>query len=254
MESNAEIDDSFLEHYFALDHDFEEILKSIEKDNQIIRAIQRFRGLRIVRQPVWECLISYICSAFSNIKRIRGMIENISRSFGNKLCFEDKVFYSFPSPLVLAEQSVEHLRSCGLGFRAKSVLSTAKKITSDELSLEGLRNLSYEVAVKTLTGRENGGKAYAGVGQKVADCALLFSLAMLEAFPTDVWIRRAVLQWYGNLFDDDFVSRLRNPGPTSLSPRDYRIISDTMREYFGKYAGYAQEYLYFDIRTAGVSG
>ena len=250
VDSNTDPNITFLQHYFRLDDDLSSILLNINKDEEITNAIHRFRGLRIVRQTPWECLISYICSAFSNIPMIRQMINNISKKFGQKILFEGKEYYTFPDPSTLANCELNELKDCSLGFRARSVLDTARMISSGYISLDILRKLNYEDALKVLIGKNESGKVFRGVGMKVADCVLLFSCDMLDAFPTDVWIKRVVTQSYSHLFDHDFVDRLiSNSGSNSLSTIDYRMISRTMRNYFGKYAGYAQEYLYFHTRT-----
>jgi N-glycosylase/DNA lyase len=130
---------------------------------------------------------------------------------------------------------VKELMACGLGYRAKYVSETAKLVNEDTFDLERLKKTAYEVAKKELINLP-------GVGPKVTDCVLLFSLEKLEAFPVDVWIRRAVLKYYAKHFPNEFVKRIS--AQESLSSSEYGKMSSFGREYFGKYAGYAQEYLY----------
>ncbi|MCW4034311.1 MAG: DNA-3-methyladenine glycosylase 2 family protein [Candidatus Bathyarchaeota archaeon] len=230
----------FIENYLRLDDNLPEIFSQINTDQHINQAINKFCGLRLIRQQPWECLISYICATYKSIPAIKTMISNISNCFGNKLRFDDKDFYTFPNPDKLAKAGSEALRRCGLGFRAERVLETAKLVDSGELSLEHLKQLPYQDAKKELL-------ALPGVGHKVADCVLLFSLDKLEAFPIDVWMKRAATNLYANHFDSVFIHRISAKG--SLTPKEYSAIGSFAREYFGNYAGYAQEYLFHYLRT-----
>jgi N-glycosylase/DNA lyase len=168
------------------------------------------------------------------------MINNISRRYGKKLAFDGYDFYTFPKPCDLAQVKSKEFRDCGLGFRAERVSDVAKMVDSGELSLEALKTMSYVDAKRELL-------KLPGVGQKVADCILLFSLEKLEAFPIDVWIKRAATNLYSSNFDASFIKRVTNKG--SLTPKEYETLSCFCREYFGRYAGYAQEYLFHFLRT-----
>lgn len=231
---------SFVENYLRLDDDLPSILSEIHKDDYMREAINLFCGLRLCRQEPWECLISYICATYKNIPAIKKMINKISRCFGKKLSFDNYTFYTFPKPSDLAQVSAKELRSCGLGFRAERVLKTTKIVDSGELSLEDLKRLDYHEAKQELLDLP-------GVGQKVADCVLLFSLEKLEAFPIDVWMRRAATTFYASHFDSMFIKRVASKGSTT--PKEYETMSSFGREYFGRYAGYAQEYLFHLLRT-----
>jgi len=230
----------FIKSYLRLDDDLSEILSEINKDEHMQKAITLFDGLRLCRQEPWECLISYICATYKSISAIKGMINNIARQFGKKLTFDGYDFYTFPKPETLAQVSDKELRGCGLGFRAKRVLETAKIVASGELSLECLKKMDYFEAKRTLLG-------LFGVGHKVADCVLLFSLEKLEAFPIDVWMKRVATSLYSCHFDSSFVERVEGKG--SITPKEYATIGTFGREYFGRYAGYAQEYLFHLLRT-----
>jgi N-glycosylase/DNA lyase len=229
----------FIENYLRLDDNLPSILSEISKDEHMREAIRFFCGLRISRQEPWECLISYICATYKSIPAIKKMIFNISQRFGKKLTFDGYDFYTFPKTTELAQACPKHLRSCGLGFRAERVLETAKLVDSGNLSLEALKRLDYHDAKRELLGLP-------GVGPKVADCALLFSLEKLEAFPIDVWMKRAATNLYASHFDSSFIKRVARKG--SPTPKEYEIISSFGREYFGRYAGYAQEYLFHLLR------
>lgn len=202
-------DEQFLYTYFRLDDDLDAILSSIDKDEHIHEAITTVYGLRLVRQDPWECLISFICSAFNNVPRIKLIIERLCQTFGEK----GEYGYTFPTPAVLAKASLTQLRRCGLGYRDKYVQKAAR-IINDGLDLSKLRGVPYEKAKKALI-------ELPGVGHKVADCVLLFSLDNLEAFPCDVNIQQCINRMYGFCANPQFG-----------------------RQYFGDYAGYANHYLF----------
>jgi N-glycosylase/DNA lyase len=173
------------------------------------------------------------------------MIFELSRRFGHQVSCKGGSFYSFPEPDVLADASIDELRKCKLGFRARLVRQAAQKVDANEIDLELLKNVDYETAKAEL-------QKVSGVGNKVADCVLLFSLEKLEAFPVDVWIRRIVGTRYSDRFDTPFTGRISSK--TSLSRRAYESIGSFARGYFGRYAGYAQEYLFHYARSRGPRG
>jgi len=229
------VDEGFVRRYFGLCDDLSEVFKQINRDEHIASAIRRFEGLRILRQDPWECLVSYICATYKNIAAIRRMLGHLSRKFGEETSFDGYAFFTFPAPAKLGEASIKELMKCELGYRARYVSETAKKVCENGYELEDLRKMSYDRAKRELL-------CFSGVGPKVADCVLLFSLGKLEAFPVDVWIRRAVLRHYSSHFSREFVDRVSRA--ESLSASEYNRLNMFGREYFGKYAGYAQEYLY----------
>ncbi len=233
------IDEDFIRDYFGLNEDLEKIANQIAKDRNIKEALKEFKGLRIVRQDPWECLISYICATYKNISAIKHMLLNLSQKFGEKVTFNGNEFYTFPVPARLATATSTDLKKCGLGYRVSYVYETAKKVHENDFDFERLRNLPYEKAKKELAN-------FPGVGLKVADCVLLFSLGKLEAFPVDVWIKRAILKFYSKHFSSDFLEKI---GEKSLTSSQYAKLNMFGRSYFGEYAGYAQEYLYHHQRT-----
>jgi len=230
-----EVNADFIQDYFRLDDNLPFILSEINKDEHIRKAIQHFHGLRITRQEPWECLISYICATYKNIPAIKEMIHNLCRRFGRKITFDRYSFYTFPKPSDLAKVSFEDIKKCELGFRAKRVLETSKIINNGEFDLEALRQVDYEKAKLELL-------RLPGVGHKVADCVLLFSLDKLEAFPVDVWMKKIILEFYPRFLNQSLIGNVSKK--VSLTNRDYKRFSDFGREYFGPFAGYAQEYLF----------
>ncbi len=243
------VDDEFVTRYFGLNDDLEEISRCISKDDYIREALRRFEGLRIVRQEPWECLISFICATYKSIAAIELMLRKLSVRFGQKKVFDGLDFYTFPTVDALACASERGLLECGLGYRAKYVQETARKIHENEIKLETLKTLPYLDARKRLV-------EFPGVGLKVADCVLLFSLEKTEAFPVDVWVKRAILNHYAKQLPEGLAQKLSTHD--SLSNGEYGKLGDFGRGYFGKYAGYAQEYLYHYERThrwtAGLTG
>jgi N-glycosylase/DNA lyase len=234
------VSDEFVRCYFGLNDNLKQISCCIGRDDYIRKALRKFEGLRIVRQEPWECLISFICATYKSIAAIELMLNKLSSKFGERKVFDGLNFYTFPLAGKLAFASENELRECGLGYRAKYVQATAKKIYESKIELESLKTLPYLEARKTLV-------EFPGVGLKVADCVLLFSLEKMEAFPVDVWVKRVILNHYANLFPEALVKKLSTH--ESLSNSEYEKLNAFGRSYFGKYAGYAQEYLYHYERT-----
>jgi N-glycosylase/DNA lyase len=231
----------FIEKYFRLDDPLPIILSKISKDVYIRDAIRNFHGLRLIRQDPWECLISYACATYKNIPAIKNMVNNLSEQFGSEVAFDDYRFYAFPRPDSLANASVTELARCRLGFRAKHIRETARQIEDGSVNFDELGSMRYKAAKHELL-------KLPGIGSKVADCVLLFSLNKLEAFPVDVWIKRTIIKGYHGHFDDAFIKKAT--GRKSLTSSEYRRISSFAREYFGEYAGYAQQYLFHNERSA----
>lgn len=230
----------FVKCYFGLSDDLELIIRCIGRDDYIKAALHRFEGLRIVRQEPWECLISFICATYKNIAAIQQMLSKISVKFGEKRIFDRLDFYIFPTAKKLALASENGLRECGLGYRAKYVQAAAKKICEEKFDLKTLKAMPYLEARKKLV-------EFPGVGLKVADCVLLFSLEKMEALPVDVWIKRVILNHYANQLPEALVKKLLSHN--SLTNGEYEKLNAFGRNYFGKYAGYAQEYLFHYERT-----
>jgi len=237
--SLTDVDTGFIWRYFRLDDDLPLIYSRIMKDRHMNEAVNYFRGLRLIRQEPWECLVSYLCATNKNIPAIKQMIFSLCKRFGTAMRFEGEEFYAFPKPEALAKASLKELRQCGLGYRAERVLETGKLVNSGNFNLEALKTMPYERAKEELL-------TLPGVGPKVADCVLLFSFNKLEAFPIDVWMKRIILEYYSQYFEPEFVAKMR--AKKSLSPREYQTIHAFARKHFGVYLGYAQEYLYHHKR------
>lgn len=251
VSSTDEINQEYIRTYFRLDEDFEGVLSAIMKDNVINEAIQRFYGLRLIRQPTWECLVSFVIATNSNIPRIRGMISNICKRYGSTVYFEGLEYSLFPTPEALARATVGDLEGCGLGYRAKYAKRLAEAVYNERVDLSELLIGNYEQARETLIRKVLGRKDLLGIGPKAADCVLLFSCDKDEAFPIDVWITRAVSKYYKSIVGRELTRKLklRLSGRQNLAPGTYYALSSKLRSYFGTYAGYAQQYLFLLART-----
>lgn len=219
----SSLDKDLIIDYFRLDDDIRQIYASIGRDEKIVSLINKYRGLRLIRQDPWECLVSYMCSSNNTIRNITNSIRRMSECFGNEI---EKGFYSFPTPDALSDVPLCDMSKCKLGFRAPRVLKLANSVANHEFDLYGIRDLSYR------KGREELVKID-GVGNKIADCVLLFAFGRLESFPVDTHIEQIMERYYGFNFK----------GPKSKK-RDE--MAEFARSYFGKYCGYAQEYLYLE--------
>jgi N-glycosylase/DNA lyase len=164
---------------------------------------------------------------------IRKMLYNMARKFGRRIKVDGIDFFTFPSAAEINKATVDELRCCGLGYRTKAIKAAADAISSGRLEFDLLRKSGYYESKKELM------QVY-GIGNKIADCVLLFSLEKLDAFPIDVWIARALASHYSWLHKSKFHDK--------IAPHQYQQLSDDARRYFGKYAGYAQQYLYYHTR------
>jgi N-glycosylase/DNA lyase len=210
------VEEAFLIHFLRLDEELDPILKEIDRDPVIHQAIQKYRGMRLIRQDPWECLLSFLCSSAKSIPHIRSMIEILCKSFGRKISYGNIIGYGFPEPLCI-ENSFQ-LESVRAGFRTNYLVKASQCI--DRNQLLALKELPYQEARQSLM-------TFSGVGKKVADCTLLYSLDFLEAFPIDTWIKKGLQKVY---FDGKRVGE--------------RVMEEFVSDYFGPYAGYAQLYLY----------
>ena len=214
-----------LKDYFRLDDDLNKIYGEITQDDRVSEMVAKFPGLRLLRQDPWECTIAFICSANSNIPRIHRVIENLSNTFGTQLELDGHIRHSFPSPQELVLAGEQKLRELGLGFRAPYVDKATQLVNANQLDLQSLIHMPYELAKKCLM-------ECPGIGPKIADCILVFSLEKMEAFPIDVWVRRALGDWYF---------------PNQKTPSN-QVLQSWAQNYFGSYGGYAQQYLFHGRR------
>ncbi len=228
-------DGAFVADYFRLALDLDAVLASVDRDPAIGAAIRRCRGLRIVRQPPWECLVSYICATNTNIPAVRRRVSLLAERYGEEIEGAFGTAYTFPAAEMLAEAGCEELRDCRLGYRAGAVREAARWAAENPDWAERIAALPCEDARQELM-------RLRGVGPKAADCVLLFAFGRYESFPVDVWIRRIMAQAY-----------LPELGGGACTPAEYDRIRRFARAYFGRYAGYAGEYLYCS-RTRSFGG
>jgi N-glycosylase/DNA lyase len=221
----AEIAEAVLA-YLRLDDDLPAIQAALGVDPHAAEAIQNYPGLRLLRQDPWETLAGFILSSTSNIPRISKTVELLANTFGDAVEIDDVRRHTFASSAALAEAGEDRLRDLGCGFRAPYLAGAAAAVASGELRLDQLRGMPYEDVVPQLT-------ALHGVGEKIADCAMLFSLDRLDAFPADRWVRKVLVDYY------------------DLSPK---ITYDGARQWawerFGANAGYANQYLFWNARQS----
>ncbi len=218
-----------LSDYLGLGADLDRIYASISVDDRIKAAIDRYRGMRVLRQDPWECLMSFICTSASNIPRISQNIESICQAFGSPILGGGEPTHAFPTPEQLAGATEAEVRALGLGYRAAYLVSTARTVAEGAVDPMALREASYEEALEALTSLE-------GVGDKVANCVLLLSLDKPEAFPVDTHVDQRLREWYLDGFR-----------PNRLKMRVWA------QEYFGPHAGYANHYLFHDRRLQARS-
>jgi N-glycosylase/DNA lyase len=229
------------QHVFRLDDDIKYILSSFSKDTLVSEAIRRYPGLRLMRQDPYQCMFSFLCASNTNILMIRRMLNSLSRKFGRKIVVDGQEFFTFPTATDLNRATIADLCSCGLGYRSKAVKLLAESISHGNLDVKYLIQASYDDAKTELL------KVY-GIGNKIADCILLFSLEKLEAFPIDVWITRALSHHYNWLLSYYKKEKENSNRNKKINYDQYITFSETIRKYFGKYSGYAQQYLFYHMR------
>ena len=212
-------------HYFALDHPLAEICESFPNDPVMNAARDFCRGLRIIRQPKWECLATFICSSMKQVAHIRQISLALRNRFGDQRKIGSRAVHTFPSPQRIARASESQLRECKLGYRAKNLRATAQLVGSGECDLESSSMLPDSDLRKNLC-------QLPGVGVKIANCVMLFAYERLRAFPIDVWIERVLRQHYF-------------PRRKKMTAQQLREFSET---YFGEHGGYAQQYLFHHAR------
>ncbi len=211
--------------YLALDHPLAEIRASFPADPAMTAAAEFCRGLRIVRQPAWECVATFITSAMKQVPHIAQISHTLRRRFGARLEWAGRELFAYPTATALARLSEAELRECALGFRAKNLRGAARMIAEGAVDLAQVATLDDTAARAELC-------RLPGVGEKVANCALLFGFERVRAFPIDVWIERVLRELYFK--------------------RKRKVTSPRLRafaaEYFGPYGGYAQQYLFHHAR------
>ena len=208
--------------YFDLNTDYQSIRKSLANNEILAKAMEYGKGIRILNQNHFEMLISFIISANNMIPRIRKSIEVISMRYGKFICEdENRKYYSFPTVEELSMATVEELREFAkVGFRDKRIFDTVNMIKNENIDLDSFENLETDILREELL-------KFSGVGNKVADCIMLFSYKRGEVFPVDVWIKRVMEELF-----------IKEETPV-------KKISKEADRIFGKYAGYAQQYLFY---------
>jgi len=204
--------------YFDLDRDYSLIRKRISTDRFTAEAAEYGKGIRILRQDPWEALCTFIISQCNNIKRIKGIVERLCSMFGDEIIYDGESYKLFPDPVKVASLCEADLEPLRAGYRAGYILNAAREIAEGRLDLEKLKGLPTDEVIRELTGLN-------GVGVKVACCAALFGFGKTDAFPVDVWVKRAIEKHYGGKSFDSSV--------------------------FGEAAGFAQQYIFYYIRSLG---
>ncbi len=212
-----------INHIFDLKFNIEEFYDFLYSHPPLDSVIDYSRGLRLfLAKDVFECIISSIASANCSIKRWTNAINHIKRSWGRGYQFSKGIFYSFPTPTILASLDDNSLRSAGVGYRASYIIRTSRMIS--RIPIKDLKRMDYDRAFNILL-------KLPGVGPKVADCILLYGFRKLEAFPVDVWIQRIMKH---------------------LFSVDDKKLRDFVKDEFNDYAGYVQLYLYNYARKSGI--
>lgn len=224
--------EEIVEDYFDLKRNYEEIKQNLSKiDDHMKTSIEHGKGIRILNQDLWEMIISYIISANNNIPRIKGIIERLSKTYGQELEWNGEKYYTFPTPEELKNVDIEDYRKLGAGFRDIRLYETVHMILDKKIDLKEMQNNpnTMEVREQLLT--------LSGVGPKVADCILLFStLKRFEVFPIDVWVRRVMNELY-----------IKNEDETKVNKKE---LEELAKKKFGSMAGIAQQYLFYWKREA----
>lgn len=217
--------------YFDLNTDYEKIKEKLSKIDEYLKQSTEYgRGIRILKQDLFETIISFIISANNNIPRIKGIIERISKKYGVKIEYKNKEYFTFPNMKELGKASIEDLRALGLGFRDKRVYETTKIFLEGKMTLEELENEKDTNALREKL------MILPGVGGKVADCIMLFALNRFEVFPVDVWVRRVMNELYIKEDDETKVSK--------------ELLQKLAKDKYSDLAGLAQQYLFYQRRSS----
>lgn len=225
LNSSKEDFNNIWKEYFDLETDYDKVKEGLSDDAILSKSVQYGYGIRILNQDKFELLISFIISARNSIPSIMKTIKKISEKFGDEMSYKGKSYYTFPTPIQIKDATLEEIQETGASFRSKYIIDTIKNVNSGEdlYDLDRISNLPADECHKEL-------QNFKGVGAKVADCIMLFSMKKTSAFPVDVWVKRAMMYFY-------------NAEEGSLNK--IRIFA---RNKFGKLSGYAQQYLFYYAR------
>lgn len=215
----------FWSGYFDMETNYGEIIERLSENDDVMKKAAMFApGIRILRQPLFETLITFIISANNSIPNIKRVVASLSGMYGEKIIYNKKELFTFPQPDILAYADIADISSSKAGFRSKYIKNTACEFLKNPLTMKILKSMGYEEAKKELM-------KYPGVGSKVADCTLLFSGAYMNAFPVDVWVKKIMEELY-----------LKKDTPL-------KIISEYAHRKFYDLGGYAQQYLFYYARS-----
>ncbi len=225
---DVEVNASRLRDYFSLDVDLAEVYSALSRDRGLREALDRYRGMRVLRQDPWETTLSFLCAQNSNVPRITRNVEDMCRSFGRSISLNGYTRHAYPTPEAFAGAGEQALRDLGLGYRARYIASAAERVALGEIDLAALRDASYDDALDELMTLD-------GVGDKVANCIMLFCMDKPQAFPVDTHILQ--------------VLRERYPNAEEVRSSDIRRVRAWAQEYFAPYAGYANHYMFHSRRV-----
>ena len=232
LEDKLDVKSREIHNFFRFDDDFQKIKKQLSKDNVMKKAISNFPGMRILRQDPFQCYISFIVSSNSNIPNIQTRLQKLSQRFGERKMIDGMEFFLFPKPEKLANASITDIAKCGLGYRTKYVKKASIAVDKGMINFSSLKKLDYHEARDSLC-------QVFGIGKKVADCILLFSLDKLEAVPLDRWVLRILQKYYSKEFQIT---------TKTITEKTYDDLHDKIVDHFGKYAGYGQQFLFKNER------
>ena len=228
--NNVDIKDYeyLIKNYFDLETDYAQIKNLVNTDDIMSKAIMFGYGIRILNQDEWETMISFMISANNRIPMIKKVIENLSASFGSFIgIYRGKDYYAFPTAEQLSNASLEKIKECKAGFRSPRIKEAANRFLQEKDIIYNIKNTSYEEGLNYL-------KTYCGIGDKVANCVLLFSMRQFDTFPVDVWVRRVMQELYVDKKTND------------------KEIRKFAEDKFGKLSGYAQQYLFYYAREMNI--
>ena len=219
--------------YFDLERDYSKIKEELSKDEILRKSVDYGYGIRILNQEPFELLISFIVSARNSIPSIKKTIKKISERWGEEINYNGETFYTFPSPEMIKDATLEEIQETGASFRSKYIVDTIERVNEDLENNEGTFNLERITALSD-DDCHVALQEFKGVGAKVSDCIMLFSMGKHSAFPVDVWVKRAMMHFY-------------NAEEGSLNK--IRIFA---RERFGDLSGFAQQYLFYYARENNI--
>ncbi len=211
-----------LRRYLGLNISISKILEGFPDDELLNKAVGEYRYMRLINEEFFPCTLSFIISSNNNIPRITNLVQKINKEYGEHI---SGYGYSTPPPRKIASLSEDELRKLGVGYRAPYIIESAEMIANGELDPVSVREMDYKNAHKEI-------QKLMGVGDKVADCILLFSLGFNEAVPLDRWMWRSIEKYYPKLHGDKYMDTCEN-----------------FRDKFGGYSGYAQNYIFHYIRN-----